>query len=169
MSMIRFNLITKEVTIEGTEPFVDGKFDEIRELMKASFKGAERRRMPTCPKGGGPILPLEDEEPGIAATTKDRPVRYGRKRRSDTRPAREASPDAVAQVPPVRRYILRKAGMPSAKDRVATLPQEHAGRVSIESLKEKLGVTEQQIIGILREAEKEGRVRRELDGSYFWV
>lgn len=168
MSVIRFNLITKEVTIEGPEPFVDGKFDEIRELMKASFRGAERRR-PTCPKGDGQTRPLKDGEPWIAATTKGRPVRYGRKRRSDTRPASEASPDEVAQVPPVRRYILRKAGTPSAKDRVATLPQEDAGRVSIESLKEKLGVTERQIIGILREAEKEGRVRRELDGSYFWV
>lgn len=49
------------------------------------------------------------------------------------------------------------------------MKKEGTGKVSIESMKANLGLTEQQVMDILRDAEREGRVRRDADGSYVWV
>ena len=92
------------------------------------------------------------------------------RRRQDGRRGAPSSEEASRVATPLaQKYILRKAGTATAKDSAVSMTKEGSGRVSVESLKEKLGVSEQQIAGILKDAEKEGRVRKTADGSYVWV
>lgn len=170
MSIIRFNLTTKEIVIEGTDSFVEGIFDKIKELMTASFRGDERLGIRTVPGDEKPMTATQVAEPeNNTAITAVIEVGRRRRRRSVAPPVPERPPEMTEQRPPVRKYILRKAGTESNKKTIANVTEEGTGRVSIESLKERLGLTEQQAAEILRDAEKQGRVRKAEDGSYVWV
>jgi hypothetical protein len=163
MYMIRFNLTTKEIEIEGSESFIDTLFNEIKELAAERSQvrntRAERRD--------------EDAPEGFWAERKDSKLiaATGKPELHETRKTEtaEIQRDMKPLRPPVQKYILRKAGRTTTPDQIATLAKETAGKVSLVSLKDKLGLTEQQISGILREAEKQGMVRKDADGSYVWA
>jgi hypothetical protein len=168
MPKITINLGTKEIAIEGPEPFVDDYLDTIKEIMMASFKPHKQQKVSIRRRNERSVTPTKVVIPEITAIPAAKQVRRRRKIHPDT-----PSPDALQAIepesPPVRRYILRKASTESTKEPIANVTQRGAGRVSIESMKENLGLTEQQIEGVLRDAEKEGRVRKTADGSYVWV
>jgi hypothetical protein len=170
MCKIRFNLKTKEIEIAGPESFVDAYFNQVEELAAARHNGKKQRKAQTHPRDEKPLSANHAVKTENAETVKKGKIlRFHHKPRENRSPMQDVSLDMKSQEPPVRRYILRKAGTSITRERIATLANEDSGRVSIESLKEKLGVTEQQIAGILREAEKQGRVRRDADGSYVWL
>jgi hypothetical protein len=168
MSMIKYNLATKEITIEGPESFMDDSFDVIKESMTTSFRRDKQQGGGTRPRDDRPVIPSKAIKPEITAIPAAKRIRRRRKQQQGT-PNPDASQAIAPEIPPVRKYILRKAGAVSKKEPIGDPATEGIGKVSIESLKERLGVTEEQISGILREAEKQGRVRREADGSYIWV
>jgi hypothetical protein len=168
MAMIRFNMATKEITVEGSESFVEGNFDTIRELVTASYRAGEKQGRRPRPKREIPVSTTKGLEPRITVVPAKQVPRR-RQRRSGT-PVPESLEERVPESPPVRKYILRKTGKKSAKEPVGSPKNEEGtGRVSIESMKANLGLTEQQVMEILREGEKQGRVKRDVDGSYVWV
>ena len=70
--------------------------------------------------------------------------------------------------PPLRKYI-RREGLPGHQRVVVEVVQQKPRELSIASLKEKFGLPESKIGGVIRDAEKLGKVRRALDGSYVWA
>jgi hypothetical protein len=87
----------------------------------------------------------------------------------------EVSEASKATRPPVRKYFntlgkqIRSEDTSIGKNQaVGPIGRIPAG-ISIASLKEKFGLSQQQIEGIIRDAEKHGRVRKYLNGSYVWV
>ncbi len=85
---------------------------------------------------------------------------------------REATQASKIKRAPVRKYfnstgeLIRKEDVPAAKDRASEPAGSVAPGISIASLKEKFGLSQKQVEGIIKEAEKEGRARKDLDGSY---
>ena len=77
--------------------------------------------------------------------------------------------------PPVRKYFnttgkyIRSEDTSLDKTEAADPIRGISEGISIASLKEKFGLSQQQIEGVIKDAEKHGRVRRYLDGSYVWV
>ena len=67
----------------------------------------------------------------------------------------------------MRKYI-RQVGIPGNQKTVVEIAQEKPKEISVESLREKFGLTESKIVGIFRDAEKLGKVRRAVNGSYVW-
>ena len=70
--------------------------------------------------------------------------------------------------PPLRKYI-RKEGMPGHQRVVVEVVEQKPREISIASLKEKFGLSETKIGGIIRDAEKFGKIKRVMNGSYVWT
>jgi hypothetical protein len=76
--------------------------------------------------------------------------------------------ESKAKRPPLRKYI-RKEGMPGQKRTVVEVAEEKQTEVSIASLREKFGLSESIIGGIIRDAQREGKIKRVMNGSYSWT
>jgi hypothetical protein len=77
---------------------------------------------------------------------------------------------------PVRKYfdtsgkLIRSEDTSVNKNITPTNPvKPDSNRFFISSMREQLGLSQNQIDGIVRAAEREGRVRRNPDGSYEWL
>jgi hypothetical protein len=73
-----------------------------------------------------------------------------------------------AKRPPLRKYI-RKEGMPGHQRNVVEVVEQKPSEISIASLKEKFGLSDSKIGGIIRDAEKLGKIKRVMNGSYAWT
>ena len=80
----------------------------------------------------------------------------------------EFSHELKAKRLPLRKYI-RKEGMPGHQRIVVEVVKLKPTEISIASLKEKFGLSESKIGGIIRDAEKLGKIRRVMNGSYAWA
>jgi predicted transcriptional regulator of viral defense system len=69
--------------------------------------------------------------------------------------------------PPLRKYI-RKVGKPGQERIVVEVAEQKPKAISLESLKEKFGLSDSKIGGIIRDAEKFGKIKRVMNGSYVW-
>jgi hypothetical protein len=80
----------------------------------------------------------------------------------------EISHDLKANRPPLRKYI-RREGSPGHERISVQVVEQKPNEISIASLKEKFGLSESKIEGIIRDAEKQGKVRKVMNGSYVWT
>jgi hypothetical protein len=80
----------------------------------------------------------------------------------------EISHELKANRPPLRKYI-RKEGIPGHERIVVEVVEQKPSEISIAALKEKFGLSESKIEGIIRDAEKLGKIRRVMNGSYSWT
>src|SRR5450756_2365443 len=80
----------------------------------------------------------------------------------------EISHELKAKRPPLRKYI-RKVGLPGHERIVVEVVDQKPKAISLASLKEKFGLSDSKIGGIIRDAEKLGKVRRVMNGSYVWA
>ena len=80
----------------------------------------------------------------------------------------EFAHELKATRPPVRKYI-RKEGMPGHQKTVVEVVEQKQNEISIAALKEKFGLSESKIGGIIRDAEKLGKIKRVMNGSYSWT
>ena len=80
----------------------------------------------------------------------------------------EISHELKANRPPLRKYI-RKVGIPGHERIVVEVAEQKPSVISVDSLKDKFGLSESKIEGIIRDAEKLGKVKRVMNGSYVWA
>jgi uncharacterized membrane protein len=80
----------------------------------------------------------------------------------------ENSHETKANRPPLRKYI-RKVGIPGHERTVVEIVEQKPKEITLASLKEKFGLSETKIGGIIRDAEKFGKIRRVMNGSYVWA
>jgi hypothetical protein len=144
MPSIKFNQATREIEMRGSESFIESNFNKIQELLVNSF-GVKKMMMVSETK----II----QEPVAVVEMKEF----------------QAGLESRVKRPPMRKYI-RKEGMPGHERIVVEVAeQKPQSEISIASLREKFGLTESKIGGIIRDAEKLGKIRRVMNGSYSWT
>ena len=84
-------------------------------------------------------------------------------------PAASATPGIPfaleANRPPLRKYI-RKEGIPGNQRIVVQVAEQKPKEISLASVKEKFGLAEFKVGGIIRDAEKLGKIGRAMNSSY---
>lgn len=139
-SRIRFNPVTKEIEIEGTEEFVKIYFDKLQAMISGTTeKKAAVEKEPKPVK----VAPVKGD--------KNKP-------KAVTAPPREKA-RKVAKKKPGGKKITHRAA-------VIGLIQESPEGISTAELKEKTGLAEIQIWNIVNRAAKEGKIRKMKRGLY---
>lgn len=128
-SRIKFNPVTKEIEIEGSEKFVKTYFDKIRKLLSGSRKAV------------------------TAAPVKEKSVKKAR-------PSKRALKSAGKQIKEKKKKKVSNA------DRILTIIKDSKDGMTTAALKEKAGLTDKQIWGIVYKAEKQGKLKKAKRGVY---
>jgi hypothetical protein len=138
-SRIRFNPVTKEIEVEGTEEFVKTYFDKLQTMISEAPE--EKAAIKKEPK------------PVKAAT-----VKVGKKpKTAKARPTKKVK-EAANITPGVKRV--------TNIDMIVGLIQGSTEGISTAELKEKTGLSETQIWGIVNRAKKMGKIKQAKRGTY---
>lgn len=156
MSRIKFNFLTHEIEISGSEAFVEEHFDRIQELLAESV--GVREKMSSAETAA-----IRNPESGAET----REVQTGGAAKSGESAAPAALAAAKAKRPPVRKYI-RKEGTPGQERIVVEVAEKKPTEISVASLKEKFGLSGSKFGGAIRDAEKPGHLGRGTDEPYPW-
>ncbi|MEW6332861.1 MAG: hypothetical protein AB1558_01180 [Thermodesulfobacteriota bacterium] len=149
MSHFTVDSITGEVEIQGSEAFVESNFHHIQAKLAESF--GEKQAAGT----GQAAAP--ETVPAVAPAIKDTP------------------PAPKVPRPPVRKYfnalgkLIRSEDTSVSGNQATNVLRHHPKEISVASLKAKFGLSEKQVEEIIRDAERQGRVKRDQDGSYVWL
>ena len=176
MNSIKFNQATKEIELNGSESFIQSNFDMIEDLLTESLGIIKTKRSVAAKSEEKPALWVETIEPQATEAIKIPDVIESP---STTATATQQGISEVSQAPkvkrpPARKYfntlgqLIRSEDTSVSKVEAAEPVRQISPGISISSLKEKFGLSKQQIDLIVRDAEKQGRARRDLDGSYIW-
>jgi hypothetical protein len=174
MSNINFNSTTKEIEIKGSESFIKSNFYKIHELLIESFGVKKAKVSRETETDKEPISHGETIEPSTEAIKtfikSDAPEEL-----PATKPRIHEVPQAPkVSRPPVRKYFntlgkyIRSEDTSISKSQTSDVIRQIPEEISVASLKEKFGLSEKRIEGIIKDAEKQGRVRRDQDGSFFY-
>jgi len=175
MSNIKFNLTTKEIEIKGSESFIESNFYQIKALLIESFGEKKAKVSRQTMAGKESRLSDENIDP-ITEVLRTSEMPEAPVELPATKPEIYEVPQAprVAR-PPVRKYFntlgkcIRSEDTSISKSQPVDVLGQIPEELSVASLKEKFGLSEKQIEEIIKDAEKQGRVRKDLDGSYVWV
>jgi hypothetical protein len=168
MSSIKYNYLTKEIELNGSESFIESNFDKIQDLLIESF-GVKRKMVSRKTKATQePISLIKKKESQKSAEMTGRELSNA----SQILPAAKSSTPEIshelkATRPPLRTYI-RKVGSPGHQRTVVEIVEQKPRELSLASLKEKFGLSESKVGGIIRDAEKFGKIKRVMNGSYVW-
>lgn len=143
MPSIKFTQFAREIEMRGSESFIESNFDMIQDLLVES-SGVKKKmasREAKAIQKAISIAEMKESQAGLESRVKR---------------------------PPMRKYI-RKEGAPGHERIVVEVAEQKTTEISIASLKEKFGLSESKIGGIIRDAEKLGKIRRVMNGSYSWT
>jgi hypothetical protein len=167
MPSIKFNLLTKEIEMKGSDSFIGSNFNKIQDLLIESFGVKENM-----------VSRKTNQEPITYVTTKGSQAGAEIESHQSSEPSQiltatksttsEITRDLSVKRPPLRKYI-RKEGLPGHQRIVVEVAEQKPTEISIASLKEKFGLSESKIDGIIRDAEKLGKIKRVMGGSYSWT
>lgn len=139
-SRIRFNPVTKEIEVAGTEKFVKTYFKKLQAMMSGTAeKTATSKKEPMAAKVA----------PAKADMKKSKAVK--------ARPQKKAN-----KVAKKKRGVKRVTNI----DMILGLIQGSAEGISTVELKEKTGLAERQIGSIVNRAAKAGKIRKVKRGVY---
>ena len=175
MPGITFNQRTREMEIQGSESFIESNFHKIEDILKESLVTMNKQAS-TKTKANRENF-LSDE---IQKNQTTKVMRASEMSVLETRTAAkpgglEISETLKASRPPVRKYFntlgkqIRSEDTSTGRNQATGPTGRIPEGISIASLKEKFGLSQQQIEGVIKDAEKHGRVRKYLNGSYVWV
>jgi hypothetical protein len=175
MSGITFNQTTKEIEIKGAESFIESNFHKIEELLKESLATMKKNASGKTKANREILLSDELQKPQSTKVVRVSEI-AALETPAATKPGVQEVPEAPkATRPPVRKYFntlgkcIRSEDTSIDKNQAVGVTGRTPERISIASLKEKFGLSQQQVKGIIKDAEKNGRVRKYLNGSYVWV
>jgi hypothetical protein len=87
----------------------------------------------------------------------------------------EVQQEPKVKRPPVRKYfdtfgkLIRSEDTSINKNPVVNVIEQKSTEISIASLREKFGLPEPKIGGIIRDAERHGKIKKVMNGSYVWA
>jgi hypothetical protein len=168
MSSIKFNCLTKVIEMEGSESFIKSNFDKIEDLIIESF-GVKRKMISRITKANQEpvsVVKMKESQAGteikrnvLSESPSVLPV--------STVAMPEISHETKVKREPLRKYI-RKVGNPGHERTIVEIVEQKPKEITLASLREKFGLSDSKIGGIIREAEKLGKPRRSMNGSYAW-
>lgn len=176
MNSFKFNTVTKEIEIKGSESFIESNFYMIENLLAKSLRSIKTKGSKKMTAHKEPVLLVEAVEPQKTEAVKISEV-------IDTPETKPATQKVTLEVrgepkvnrPPVRKYfntfgkLIRSEDTSINRNPVVNVNENMPIGISITSLKEKFGLSDDKIEEVVREAEKHGKVRRDMNGSYVWV
>jgi hypothetical protein len=136
-SRIRFNPVTKEIEIEGSEVFVKTYFNKLQAMMSGMTE-----KIMDDPKEAK-TRPAKKDEIGSKAASPSTLKKAGK----------------AALMEPGKKKVTHIAA-------IVGLVQANAEGISTSALKEKTGLAERQIWSIVDRAAKEGKIRKIKRGLY---
>jgi hypothetical protein len=169
MSSMKFNHLTREIEMKGSESFIESNFSQIQDLLVESFGAKEKMASRRTKETQEPISNVTMKESQTGAEIE----RHELSKVLATVPTAQPSIPEISQEikvnrPPLRKYI-RKVGIPGHERIVVEVAEHKPSVISVDSLKDKFGLSESKIEGIIRDAEKLGKVKRVMNGSYVWA
>lgn len=169
MPSIKFNLLTREVEMKGSESFIESNFNKIQDLLGESFGVKEKMEPRKTKTSQEPISFVKTKtSQSDAEIERNRLSEASRRLPAAKSAIPEITRDLDAKRPPLRKYI-RKEGLPGHQRTVVEVVEQKPIEISIASLREKFGLSESKIGGIIRDAEKLGKIKRVMGGSYSWT
>jgi len=167
MSSIKFNHLTKEIEMKGSESFIESNFNKVQDLLAERFGEKSKMAVSRITNiNREPRSIVKSKESQLNAATKGHELSEAP---LISPPAASAIPEISlalkANRPPMKKYI-RKVGIPGTQTTVVQVVEQKPSEISIASLKEKFGLSESKIGGIIRDAEKLGKIRKSMNGSY---
>ena len=167
MSSRKVNCLTKEIELKGSESFIESNFDKVQDplierfgvKMTAPRKTKTNQQPISVVKVKGSQAGAEIRRHELAEVPPIFPAI------KSSMP--EISSEIKANRPPLRKYI-RKVGIPGHERMVVEVVEQKPKAISLESLREKFGLSDSKIGGIIRDAEREGKIKRVMNGSYVW-
>jgi hypothetical protein len=151
-SRLRFNPVTKEIEVEGSESFVKTYFNKLQAMISGSSEDTPVVKEKSIKAKAAPKKKAENKAK-IAKVSR-----------------RKKGPKAVKTSPAkkVRKVTKKEPGKKKVTniDAVVTLIQWSAEGISTAELKEKTGLAESQIWNIVNRAAKEGKIKKLKRGSY---
>ncbi|MCX5822338.1 MAG: hypothetical protein NTY86_02220 [Deltaproteobacteria bacterium] len=143
-SRIKFNPVTKEIEIEGSEKFVKTYFDKIQSLLSGTQKAIMKAPIKEKPiKGKAP-----ERKP-----VKKRPVKKVRQSKKASKVIKEEN-------------LVRKTKRGDMSKAVLALIQDSPEGIAMTELKEKTGLKDRQIWPIISVAKKRGKIKQAKRGVY---
>jgi hypothetical protein len=136
-SRIRFNPVTKEIEIEGSEAFVKTYFNKLQAMMSGVTE-----KITEDPKGA-----------------KTLPAKKGKSEPKAASPRPAGKAGKAAQPEPRKKKVTHIAA-------IVGLVQANSEGISTSTLKDKTGLAERQIWSIVDRAAKEGKIRKIKRGLY---
>lgn len=181
MSSIIFNKTTKEIELIGSESFIEANFHMIQDLLVESqrLKKKNPLKMVTANKRPKSLtIPTKSKIPETIMDNEilEIPVKLSAIEPKIPEPRQEPK----ITRPPLRKYFDQNRKLIRSEYRSIDSNQPVIGmgksvsapisnEFFISSLKENFGLSKDRIEGIIRDAEREGRVRSNSDGSYEWL
>ncbi len=167
MSSIKFNQMTKEIEMNGSQSFIESNFDKIQDLLIERFGAKKMLASRKTKETQGPISSVKMNESPTAEIKRHELSEVPSISPATESAIPEISHELRANRPPLRKYI-RKVGIPGHQRIVVQVVEQKPRELSIASLKEKFGLPESKIEGIFRDAERQGKIRKAMNGSYVW-
>jgi hypothetical protein len=150
-SRIRFNPVTKEIEVAGSESFVKTYFSKLEAMMSGSPKKPAGVKEKPIKAKAAPKKKIEK----MVKITKVKP----------SKKVKAVKPSITKKVKKVTKKEPGKKKV-SNIDAVVTLIQASAEGISTAVLKKKTGLAESQIWNIVTRATKEGRIQKMKRGVY---
>ena len=149
--------------MKGSESSIEFNFDKIQDLMIESF-GVQRIMVSRITKAKS----VKVKESKADTEIKKHELPEGHQLSPSPKPSfPQISHELQAKRSPLRKYI-RKEGIPGHERIVVEIVEKKPAELSLASLKEKFGLSDSKIGGIIRDAEKFGKIKRVMNGSYVW-
>ncbi len=161
MNSIKFNQATKEIEIKGSGSFIESNLDMIEDQLTESFGLIETKGSTKTKSDVIPVLWVETLEPQATEAIKipdvieDPEIALAARR-----DILEAPQEPKVKRPPMRKYfnalgkLIRSEDTSINKNPVVNTFEQKPTEISIASLKEKFGLSESKIGGIIRDAER---------------
>ena len=168
MSAIKFSHLTKVIELKGSESFIESNFDKIQELLGENFGVKKMMTSRKTKATQEPISVVKAKESQASVEITGHELSESSQISTAIRSAiPEKSLKLKVNRPPLRKYI-RQVGMPGHQRIVVEVAEQKPKELSLASLKEKFGLSESKFGGIIRDAEKFGKIKRVMNGSYVW-
>lgn len=150
-SRIRFNPVTKEVEVEGSESFVKTYFDKLQAMVDGSPKTTVTVKKKSVKVKAVPKKKVEKKTKVVKVS-----------------PAKKVKAIKMTPVKKAKKATKRTPGKRKVTniEAVVSLIQASAEGITTAAIKEKTGLAESQIWNIVNRAAKEGKIKKVKRGSY---
>jgi fumarate hydratase class II len=140
MSRIRFNRLSKELELQGSEPFIESNFYKIHHLIAKSLELKNKSQATTVKVERKSSSESKLKRPSInPAVGKQKSADVSQSRPATTNTVNQGSPQRQINRPPLKKYI-RKVGLPGQEKIIIEVIEQRPKILSLEGLKERFGL-----------------------------